>query len=127
MKYKQIIYKKNKEGDLLIIVNDDSTPFKTNLGDNEIIIRQLSSENCPINRSCIDYIETDRFSRLCKHFINLMQLTRQTFSQEALFCSKNKKYHGVSVLKPIKCPSAKDSCLVCGDLANVKAVPYPEK
>ena len=127
MKYKQIIFKKDKQGDQYIIVNDDSSAFKSNLSDNEIIIRQLTSENCPIKRSCIEYIEADRFSRFCGHFINLMQLASNIFSPEGLFCSRSKKYHGVSVLKPLKCPNSKDSCLVCDDLANVKALPHPEK
>ncbi|MEW6673383.1 MAG: hypothetical protein AB1427_16900 [Thermodesulfobacteriota bacterium] len=127
MNYKHIIFKKDKEGDLYVITNDDGSAFRTNLNENEIVIGQLFSDSCPINRSCIDYIETKKVSRFCGHFINLMQLTAHAFSPEGLFCRKSKKYHPVSVLRPHNCPLSGDSCLGCDRLANIKAVPYPEK
>ena len=127
MKYKQILLKNDKDGKQYIITNDDSSAFKPNLSDSEIIIGQLFSENCPINRNCIDYSEKDRSSRFCGHFINLMQLTYNVFSPEGLFCSKSKMYHSVSVLKPFNCPLSRDSCIMCDELVNIKAIPYPEK
>jgi len=127
MKYKPVIIKKDKDGDQFIIRNDDGSVFENNLRDIEVIIDQLLSEYCPINRNCIDYIEKDKASRICGHFKNLFQLDENVFSDESIFCEKSKKYHTLSVLKPLNCTVSKDSCLGCEKILDIKAIPYPEK
>ena len=127
MKYKATIFKNDEGGDEYIIINEDGSVFKNNLNDNEIIIYQISSVFCPTNRNCIEYNETDKTSRLCKHFTNFFQLTKDLFFYKGLFCNKSKSYHSVSVIKPLNCPVFKNSCLECKYLYNINGIPYPEK
>ncbi len=109
MKYKPIVFEKDKDGDQYIIID------------------HLSAEHCPIDRVCIDYIEKDNVSILCEHFTSLFQLDDNQFSHEGLYCNKKKKYCEVTALKPVKCQISRDSCLECEKLLNVIIDPYPEK
>ena len=127
MAYKPILHKEHKEGDQCVIEVDDNTYFKSNLDENEIIIENLYSKSCPINRNCIEYIEEDRLSLFCEHFGNLFQITPSQFSYESLFCEKDKMYHEVFEIKPLTCPIARYSCQGCKKLINIIAKPYPQK
>ena len=126
MKYKPIIFERNKDGDQYIIVNDDRLEFEANLGDNENIIGQLSSRQCPIGQTCVDYIEENHISRFCQHFICFLQIAPYQFSFERFFCNKGRTYREVSVIKPASCNEGRN-CIACGKLLNIRAIPFPEK
>jgi len=126
MKYKPIVFKKNKDADQYIIVNDDRPEFEANLDDNEYIIGRLSSRECPIGRTCIDYNEKDRKSRFCQHFICFLQTAPHQFSFERFFCNKDRTYRDVSVIKPVDCDKGRN-CIACEKLLNIRAIPFPEK
>ena len=64
MPYKPILFKKDKDANLYIIVNDDNSAFKPNLNDNEILLDNLTSKDCPIIRGCIDNVR-DKGASIC--------------------------------------------------------------
>lgn len=127
MKYQPFLFENNKDSDQYIILNDDNSNFNVNLKDNEVIIRQLSAAHCPADRICIGYKEKYKASVLCKHFINLFQISEKVFSPDSLFCDRTKRYCEVKTLMPVKCPAGKNNCLKCKKLVNIIAIPYPEK
>lgn len=127
MKYRPVSFENNKGNDQFVILNDDNSTFRTNLEDNEIIIKQLSTTHCPAEQICIGYKEKYKVSVVCKHFVNFFQITEKLFSYESFFCDKAKKYCEVKTLIPLNCPGGKNNCLKCRKLFNVIAIPYPEK
>jgi len=127
MPYKSILYKKDKDADQYVIVNDDNSEFKPNLNANEILIDQLTSKYCPLQRGCIDNVRDKGASIYCEHFHDFFQIAHDYYSYENFFCSKDRKYKVVSKLKPVDCASGKDSCIGCEKFKKIEAKPYPEK
>ena len=124
MAYKPIIFERNKDGNQYAIINDDGPSFKTNLNDNEILIKELSHSSCPLKRNCIDYAIVDIYGKISILCENFKEIFRSEFS---IFCSKSDKYIDVSTLKPFCCPNSRENCMGCNNLINIVAKPYPEK
>ena len=127
MPYKPILFKKDKDANQYIIINNDNSVFKPNLNDNEILLDQLRSKDCPIKLDCIDNVWDKRASKYCEHFKDFFQIAHNHYSYDSFFCNKDRMYKEVSKLKPVNCPNGKDSCIGCEKFVKIEAKPYPEK